>query len=268
VALVQLEADLRHAITRNEFEIYYQPIVSLHTGTVIGVEALLRWHHPTRGCLAPEAFLGAAEDTGLIMPIGEWVLHAACQQTQAWHAAALPPVYVTVNLSARHLKQRDLGTMIAQILHDTRLPPHYLHIELTESSVMEDVTLSIATLQQLTALGVQVAVDDFGTGYSSLSYLKRLPLTTVKVDRTFVDHITSDPNDAAIAAAMVAMAHRLGLQVIAVGVETVAQVRHLQREQCDAIQGYVVSRPIAAAALTARLVDGNWLPPLTVQRGG
>lgn len=268
VALVQLETDLHRAVMRQEFTLYYQPIVSLHTGTLRGVEALVRWQHPERGCLTPEAFLGAAEDTGVIIPITEWALHTACAQMRAWHAAGFPPVYVAVNLSARHLKRRNLAPRIAQIVHDTGLPPQYVHIELTETSVMENITTSIATLQALTALGMQVAVDDFGTGYSSLSYLKRLPLTTVKVDRTFVDHITDDPNDAAIAAATIAMAHRLGLQVVAEGVETAAQVRHLQAEQCDAVQGYLISPPVPAAALTEWLADGNWLPPRTVQRGG
>jgi EAL domain-containing protein (putative c-di-GMP-specific phosphodiesterase class I) len=164
-------------------------------------------------------------------------------------------VYIAVNVSARHLKRRDLAPTIAQILRDTGLPPHYLHIELTESSVMEDVTTSIATLEQVMALGVQVAVDDFGTGYSSLSYLKRLPISTVKVDRTFVDGITSDPNDAAIAAATIAMAHRLGLHVIAEGVETAAQVRHLHAEQCDAAQGYLIRPPLPAAALAQRVAN-------------
>jgi EAL domain-containing protein (putative c-di-GMP-specific phosphodiesterase class I) len=213
-------------------------------------------------------FLATAEDTGLILPLGEWVLRTACQQLQQWHAAGLSPMYVAVNLSARHLTQRDLAPTVAHILHDTGVPPHALQIELTESSVMEDVATAIATLHALTALGVQVAVDDFGTGYSSLSYLKRLPITTVKVDRTFVDGITTDPHDAAIAAATIAMAHRLGLHVIAEGVETDAQVRHLQREQCDAVQGYLVSLPLPAAAMTAWLADGQWLPPRTVQRGG
>ncbi len=266
LALVQLEADLRQALVRREFELYYQPIVSLHTGTIIGIEALVRWHHPVRGCLTPAAFLEAAEESGLIIPITEWALRTACQQLRAWHAAGFPPMYMAVNLSARHLKRHDLVPTITDIIQATGLPASDLHIELTESSVMDDVTTSITTLQQVVALGVQVAVDDFGTGYSSLSYLKRLPLTTVKVDRTFVDELTSDPNDAAIVAATIAMAHRLGFEVIAEGVETAAQLTYLRAEQCDAVQGYLVSPPVPAAALTARLTHEHWLPPLLAQR--
>ncbi|GAC1540279.1 MAG: hypothetical protein NVS2B7_12430 [Herpetosiphon sp.] len=253
LALALLEAELRRAITHKEFLLHYQPIVSLQSGTIVGVEALLRWQHPTRGYLLPEAFLVAAEEAGLISLIGKWVLHTACAQMNAWHRAGLPAIYVAVNLSARQLQQPDLTTMIAKIMQQTGLAPQHLHLELTESSVMADVTVSIATLQAVTALGVQVSVDDFGTGYSSLSYLKLLPLTTVKIDRSFVHKVASNPDDAAITAAIIAMAHQLKLEVIAEGVETAEQLAALHAKGCDAIQGYLVSEPLSAVAMTEQL---------------
>ena len=257
LALALLEADLRRAITHEEFLLHYQPIVSLHTGRIVGVEALLRWQHPERGCILPGEFLAVAEEAGLMIPVGNWVLRTACAQMRAWHSAGLPPVYVAVNLSARQLQQRDLTEMIAQVIQQTGLAPQYLHLELTESSVMTDVTASITTFQQLTALGVQLSIDDFGTGYSSLSYLKRLPLTAVKVDRSFVDEVASNPEDAAITSAIIAVAHRLKLEVIAEGVETEAQLTYLRAEACDAIQGYLVSQPVPPTSMTQLLSHGT-----------
>ena len=268
LALAKLEADLRLAITREEFLLHYQPIVSLHTGAIIGVEALLRWQHPSRGCILPGEFLSVLEEAGLMLPVGQWVLRTACAQMHAWHTAGLRALYVAVNLSARQLQQRDLAAMIAQILQETELAPHFLHLELTESSVMADVPASIATLQQLTAFGVQVSVDDFGTGYSSLSYLKHLPVATVKIDRSFVEKVATHPDDAAIISAVIAMAHRLKLEVVAEGIETEPQLAYLRAEGCDAIQGYLISPALPVAALEHRLrSEGLPLPEPTSGTG-
>ncbi len=265
-AQAQLESELSRAIEREEFILHYQPVLSLHSGTIIGVEALVRWQHPVRGSVLPEEFLPVMEEIGLSIPLGEWMLRTACAQMSAWHAAGLPAVYVAVNLSARWLKQRDLAAIVTKISQETGLAPQYLHLELTESSVMEDVTVSIATLQELATPGVHVSVNAFGTGYSSIRYLKRLPLTAVKIDRSFVDDIGKEPNDTAITAAIISMAHRLGLQVIAEGVETDVQLAYLRTEACDAIQGSLVSPVLPATAITqflseaARSVNQKVLP--------
>ncbi len=260
VALLQLENDLRRAIERQEFQLYYQPIVTGASGQVIGVEALVRWQHPQRGLVPPAEFITVAEETGLIVPIGEWVLRTAGAQAKAWHDAGLPPFWVAVNLSARQFKNRELSTMIARTLEETGLAPQYLKLELTESSIMEDAEEAIAALRELKALGVQISIDDFGTGYSSLSYLKAFPLDTLKIARPFVRDITTDPHDAAIATAMIAIAHGLNLNVIAEGVETEEQLAFLLSCKCDAIQGYLFSRPLPAAKLTELLREHRCLP--------
>lgn len=246
---LRLEADLRRAIERKELEVYYQPIVDLASGTITRLEALLRWRHPQRGLVAPLDFIPLAEETGLIIPIGEWVLRTACQQLLAWHAAGLHDLSIAVNLSARQFRQPDLGARIAHIFADIGIDPHYVELELTESSVMDDAEAAIQSLQTLKELGVHLALDDFGTGYSSLSYLNRFPLTSIKIDRAFVGAIPGDANSGAIAAATIAMAHSLNLTVVAEGVETDAQLAFLRAHKCDAFQGYLVSRPLPAEAL-------------------
>jgi diguanylate cyclase (GGDEF)-like protein/PAS domain S-box-containing protein len=250
---LQLESDLRQAIEREEFELYYQPIVSLASGTINGVEALVRWQHPTRGLLPPAQFIPVAEETGLIVPLGEWVLRTACTQIRAWDAAGLPPVTVAVNLSARQLRNTDLPTKVANILAETGVDPQALKLELTESSVMENAKSAITLLKELHGLGVQLALDDFGTGYSCLSYLKSLPITSVKIDRSFVRDLPINPNDAAIATAVIALAHSLNLTVVAEGVETEAQLGFFRTQQADAVQGYLISRPVPAEPLTGLL---------------
>jgi diguanylate cyclase (GGDEF)-like protein len=260
VRLLHLEADLRHAIERRELVLHYQPVVGLANGAIEAVEALVRWQHPQRGLISPQEFIPLAEETGLIVRLGEWVLGAACAQMSAWHTAGLP-LRVAVNVSTQQLKRNDMPARVARILRETGLDPRYLELELTESSVMDNPEAIIATLEELKAMGIQLSIDDFGTGYSSLSYLKRLPITTVKIDRSFVQDVTRDPNDAAITAAIRAMAHSLNLRVIAEGVETEEQLAFVCGQHCDSAQGYLFSRPAAPEVLLPYLQSGQrWQP--------
>ncbi|MEK7796019.1 MAG: bifunctional diguanylate cyclase/phosphodiesterase, partial [Pseudomonadota bacterium] len=232
-----LENDLRHALERNELLLYYQPQVDLTSGAITGVEALIRWQHPAHGMISPEKFIPLAEQTGLILPIGEWVLHQACAQARAWQAAGWPP-RMSVNLSARQFRLPGLDSLIRGILEETGLDPGRLDIELTESIIVHDPAAVAAILTGLEQLGVQISIDDFGTGYSSLSYLKRFPIDILKIDQSFVRDLATDPDDAAIVQAIVTMAHALGIQTIAEGVETKEQLEFLRHNGCDAIQGY------------------------------
>jgi diguanylate cyclase (GGDEF)-like protein len=241
-----IETGLAHALERSEFQIYYQPQVNLITGRIIGTEALLRWHSPEFGFVSPEKFIPIAEETGLIVPIGEWVLRQVCAQAKVWQTSNWLPMRVAVNLSARQFKHKQLIETITQVLQQTGLDPNLLELELTETSIMEDVEVTVATLHALKAMGIQISVDDFGTGYSSLNYLKRFPIDTLKIDRSFVQDITTDANDAAIATAIIAMAQSLKLKVIAEGVETEDQLNLLRKHGCHAMQGYLFSRPIPA----------------------
>lgn len=257
---LHIEGDLRNALEREEFTLHYQPQVDLRTGEIVGVEALIRWQHPELGMVPPVRFIGLAEENGLIVPIGAWVIRAACLQNKEWQMAGLGHLRMAVNLSARQFAQEDLVESIATSLREAGLAPEYLEIELTESLVMADVDRAIGILRELKALGVQLSIDDFGTGYSSLSYLKRFPIDVLKIDRSFVNDITIDPDDAAIVASIVSLAHSLRLQVIAEGVETEAQLNYLREHDCDQIQGYFFSRPVTAAALTTMLEEGKRLP--------
>jgi diguanylate cyclase (GGDEF)-like protein/PAS domain S-box-containing protein len=242
-----LENGLYHALERDEFLLHYQPQVDLRTGEIAGMEALVRWQHPKLGLVSPAMFIPVAEDSGLIVSLGEWVLRTACAQNKAWQLAGLKPISVAVNLSARQFRQPDLVEKVAVILDETGLDPACLELELTESLVMQDVEKTITTLGKLKAMGIKLSVDDFGTGYSSLSYLKRFPIDTLKIDQSFVRDITTDPDDAAIAKSIISMAHDMQLRVIAEGVETEAQKSFLQQRHCDEMQGYLFSRPVAAA---------------------
>ena len=240
-----LENDLRKALERNEFEVHYQPIVDAYTGTVVGAEALLRWRHPDLGLLLPSEFIPIAEENGMIVPMGEWILQAACLQNRAWQDAGFPRIRVGVNLSSRQLKRR-LTETISRALQLSGLESRYLSLELTESVLVNHHKEGTEALHALRAMGLHLAVDDFGTGYSSFSYLKHFPLDTLKIDRSFIREIAIHPDDAAITTAIIAMGHALGLRVIAEGVETDAHLSLLQKQGCDEVQGYLVGRPVPA----------------------
>jgi diguanylate cyclase len=254
-----LEVDLNAALERSEFLLHYQPQVNAITGRMVGVEALLRWQHPTRGMVSPGEFIPIAEETGAIIAIGAWVLRAACLEVKAVQASCLVPLRVSVNLSAQQFRQKDLVEMVSQILKETELDPHQLVLELTETSVMEDIEAAVNTLQAFKAMGIEISIDDFGTGYSSLSYLRRLPLDVLKVDRSFVSQVTESEHDAAIATAVIAMAKSLKLKVIAEGVETEAQLAFLRQQGCYLIQGFLYSRPLPIAEIQALLGDDRRL---------
>ena len=246
---VEIEARLRRAIAGEEFSLHFQPRIDLADNAVIGVEALLRWNDPDFGMVAPSTFIPIAEESGLILQIGEWVLNAACRQARRWQELGLPPIPVSVNLSAVQFRQRGLEHVVADALKATGLEPNCLELEVTETSIMHDIAEVRGTLDRLKAFGVTLSVDDFGTGYSSLGYLKRLPLDRLKIDRSFVKDVTDDADDAAITAAIVAMARTLGLKTIAEGVETEAQLAFLKKLGCEEGQGYYFSRPLPPEAL-------------------
>jgi diguanylate cyclase (GGDEF)-like protein len=241
-----LENALRRALERDELRLFYQPQVDLNSGRIVGAEALIRWQHPELGLVSPADFIPLAEETGLIVPIGEWVLRQACAQAHAWQDAGLPPVRVAVNLSERQFRQSGLYEVITAALQQAGLAPEWLEVELTESLVMHDVNRTIDVLRGLKQMGVTVAVDDFGTGYSSLSYLRRLPIGVIKIDRAFIEHISDNPDDAAIAKAIIALAKSLQLKTVAEGVETGEQADFLRRHGCDVMQGFYFSRPLPA----------------------
>ncbi len=240
-----VENDLRRALERGELVIYYQPQIALNSRRVRAVEALLRWQHPLHGLLLPSKFIPVAEETGAIVPIGEWVLHGVCSQLRAWQQGGIA-IPVTVNLSGRQFVDGSLALMVSNILDETGLTPSLLELEITEGVVMYNPQTATQTLEQLNVFGVRIAIDDFGTGYSSLSNLKQYPIDTIKIDKSFVRDITTDPNDASIVKAIIAMAHSMGLQVIAEGVETEEQLAFLQRHQCDCVQGFLFSHPLPA----------------------
>ncbi|TAN49135.1 MAG: EAL domain-containing protein [Methylococcaceae bacterium] len=254
-----VENQLRHALERHELVLYYQPQIDLHAGTICGVEALLRWRHPDRGMVPPGEFITIAEDSGLIAPIGAWVLREACLANKAWLDAGLPEILVAVNVSAKQLRQKDFVDTVAAVLAETELPPHLLEVELTESCVMQDPEQAIAILEALKAMGIKLAMDDFGTGYSGLAYLKRLPFDKIKIDRSFVTDVAADADDAAIARTIIAMAHSMHRIAIAEGVETTAQLDFLRAEGCDEIQGYYFSRPLEQTALERFIRERSWL---------
>jgi diguanylate cyclase (GGDEF)-like protein/PAS domain S-box-containing protein len=244
---VRIEGALRNALERGEFVLHYQPQVELASGEIVGMEALIRWEHPELGMVPPARFVGVAEETGLIVPIGAWVMRTACAQNKAWQEAGLPRLRVAVNLSARQFGAPGLVESIERVLADTGLEPGCLEIELTESLFMSDVTPAVELLHRMKALGVNLSIDDFGTGYSSLSYLSRFPIDVLKIDRSFVADITHDANDAAIVTSIIALAHNLKLSVIAEGVETAEQLAYLRDHGCDEMQGYYFSAPLPAA---------------------
>ncbi len=248
-----VETGLRRALAQQEFVLFYQPKINLHNGAIVGVEALIRWQHPERGMLQPAQFVPIAEECGLILPIGRWVLREACRQTRAWQQAGLAPITVAVNISALEFRAKDFLENVRATLENTGLEPHMLELELTESVLMRDAEATNAVLQALANLGVKLAIDDFGTGYSSLSYLRRFPIDTLKIDQSFVNQMTSNPDDATIVSAVISMGKSLRQRVIAEGVETPAQHAFLLTQHCDEGQGNYFSHPVAADALAALL---------------
>ena len=241
---MSLENDLRYALERGEIFLHYQPVIDGKTGRISSCEALLRWKHHDRGMISPTQFIPLAEETGLIVPIGEWVLRAACAQCRAWQKQGFSKLRVAVNLSARQFRQSDLSASIYNVLQTTGLNPIFLELELTEGIIMEQAETSVASLKELKAMDIRISVDDFGTGYSSLSYLKRFPIDILKIDQSFVRDIPGDADDAAIAELIITLAHSLGLTVVAEGVETVEQADFMRERHCDAMQGYYFSRPV------------------------
>ncbi|HEX9493569.1 MAG TPA: EAL domain-containing protein, partial [Thermoanaerobaculia bacterium] len=241
-----LENMLRKALSHRELVLFYQPVAHMKTKNIVGVEALIRWKHPEMGMVSPAHFISVAESSGLIIPIGDWVLRTACKQAKLWQKKIDSELTVAVNLSARQFQQPNLVEEISEVLEETGLGAKYLELEITESNAMQNAENTIYTLRELKALGVRIAMDDFGTGYSSLNYLKRFPIDTLKLDQSFVRDITTDPSDAAIATAVIAMAHSLNLKVIGEGVEKEEQFAWLLKQNCDYIQGYLFSPPLAA----------------------
>ena len=250
---LSIEASLHHALEREELVVHYQPIIDLASYEIVGAEALVRWRHPENGLMGPDDFIHIAEECGLIVPMGEWILRTACAQMKQWHDAGHTRLRIAVNLSPRQFQQRDLPAMIERVLGETGLSPSMLDIEITESAAMQNAEQSLAIMRKLKEMGVRISIDDFGTGYSSLSYLKRFPIDTVKIDQNFVRDIVQSSNDAAIVTAVISMARALKLGVIAEGVETQEQLDFLEREQCETIQGFLYSRPVPAEEFGAAL---------------
>jgi len=245
----QMQEELRNAVAHSEFVLNYQPQVDLRSGKVFAVEALIRWNHPRLGVVAPDLFIPIAEQTGLIVPIGDWVLQEACRQNKAWQDAGLPHMNVCVNISARQFREKNLLSRVARALKESGLEAKYLELELTESLVMQDIELAVATMQGLQGLGVQLSIDDFGTGYSSLSALKTFPVTRLKIDKSFIDDLPNNENDKAVASAVISLGQKLNLKVIAEGVETDEQMAFLRDNNCDEMQGYHFSQPLPAQGI-------------------
>lgn len=252
---------LRQALPRQQFELFYQPLVDVRSQTLVAAEALLRWRHPELGLIPPGEFIGLAEDSGLIEPIGEWVLHEACRQNRKWQDEGLGPLHIAVNVSSRQLQRGRLLNSVFSALDEASIAPSCLSVEITESAVLADIEEAKAILERLAARGVGIAVDDFGTGYASLTYLRRLPLSTLKIDRAFVRDLTTDPDDAAIVDAIILMAHRLNLKVVAEGVEDATQLALLQERGCQMVQGYYFSPPVPAGEFAGILRGDAQIQP-------
>lgn len=243
---LELANDLRRAVERSEFRVYYQPRIDVTSGQIIGAEALIRWQHPEKGLIAPDSFIPIAEETGLIIPIGQWILNEACRQNRAWQNAGLTPISISVNISPIQFRQPGLIEAVSNALRQTGLAASFLELELTESFFMQDAERINVAITALKTLGVELAIDDFGTGYSSLSYLKRFPVNHLKIDKSFVLEIDTNPDDAAIVRAIITLGHELGLKVVAEGVETLANYEFLKQHLCNEVQGYYFSRPVPA----------------------
>jgi EAL domain-containing protein (putative c-di-GMP-specific phosphodiesterase class I) len=239
-----LESSLRHALERNEFLLHYQPKVDVRSGNIVGTEALLRWQHPDMGMIAPARFIPVAEETGLIVPLGEWVLRTACAQNRKWQRQGFPHLQVAVNLSPRQFRQENLVRQVARILHETGLDAKWLELELTESMVVQDPEQAVRILTELRAMGISLSIDDFGTGYSSLAQFMRFPINSVKIDRSFIQDLPVAVDAAAITRAVIAIADSMKLKVVAEGVENKEQLDFLREHKCPEVQGYYFSRPL------------------------
>jgi EAL domain-containing protein (putative c-di-GMP-specific phosphodiesterase class I) len=259
---LMLETSMRHALELGQFSLHYQPKLDIATGKISGVEALLRWMHPDLGNLAPMKFIPLAEETGLIIPIGRWVLRTACAQNMAWQRAGLPAISMAVNLSPRQFQDDHLLRDIDDVLKDTGLPPHLLQLEITESMVTQNVDRAVKLLDEIQGRGIRLAIDDFGTGYSSMSMMKRFPIDTIKIDRSFVRDLAENVEDRAIATAIINMGKALGLTVVAEGVETTEQDSFLRQHSCDEIQGYLFSKPVPAGDIPSLLCPVISSPPV------
>ncbi|QDG60561.1 EAL domain-containing response regulator [Pseudomonas sp. NIBRBAC000502773] len=255
LARQDLETALRQAVEREEFTLHYQPKIALADGQICALEALLRWERPGYGAVSPAIFVPILESLGLIVEVGRWVIRSVCQQISTWRRSAIGAVEVSVNVSGHQLIEGDLIADIARILNETGVEPHWLEVELTEGSLMENTQHTIASLQRLHAMGVKISIDDFGTGYSSLAYLRRFPIDTLKIDIAFIREVTSNPQDAAITRTIIELAHSLNLRVVAEGVETQAQLAFLKEAGCDQIQGYLFSRPLPTEDLERLLIN-------------
>jgi diguanylate cyclase (GGDEF)-like protein len=260
VNLLDLERDLRHALERNEFVVYYQPQINAQTRKIVCAEALVRWDHPEKGRISPYIFIPIAEATGLIQGIGEWVLEKSCEQLKSWHKLGLDSIRIAVNLSARQFNQANLGQWLADLFQRHQIDPNKIELELTESTLVDDIPRSIEQLHQLKSVGIKVAMDDFGTGYSSLSYLQQFPFDILKIDQCFIQKINQNPKNAAIAQAIITMAHQLNLRVVAEGVETTEELTFVHENNCDEIQGYLFSEPITSEEFTQLLQTKNPFP--------
>jgi EAL domain-containing protein (putative c-di-GMP-specific phosphodiesterase class I) len=250
-----LESNLRPGLERGEFFVQYQPQVSIHDFHLVGMEALVRWQHPSLGLLYPVEFITLAEESGMIISLGDWILRNACAQNKAWQNAGLTPMRLSVNFSARQFQQPTFISDINQILKDTNLDPRWLELELTESSIMKDPEEAIEKLHELKLMGIKVAIDDFGTGYSSLNYLKRFPIDTLKIDKSFVSDVCKDPHDTSIVRAIINLGHALDLTVIAEGVETREQLQYLTALECDVVQGFLFSKAVSTKAFEELLME-------------
>jgi EAL domain-containing protein (putative c-di-GMP-specific phosphodiesterase class I) len=250
-----MENGLRLALDRKEFFLEYQPQMDIATGRIVGVEALIRWQHPELGRVPPDRFIKIAENSGLIVPIGEWVLMTACKQACRWQHEGLPPMRIAVNVSAVQFRQDGFRDLIRRVLRETELDPQYLELELTESLLLSNADVMFSVLEELSEMGLKLAIDDFGTGYSSLSYLRQFPVNKLKIDRSFVRDVAVSQDDAAITTAIIGMAKTLKLKVLAEGVENEAQMSFLRAHGCDEIQGYYLSYPLLADEVAGRLID-------------
>jgi diguanylate cyclase (GGDEF)-like protein len=257
-----VENKLRRALEQNEFMLFYQPQVDLSTGNIIGVEALIRWLQPDLILIKPGDFIPMTEETGLIVPIGEWVLRTACRQNRAWQKAGFEPIAVTVNVSSVQFRQDDFIEMLSHILDDSDLDPSYLQLELTESTIMKHSENAVKKFHSLQRMGIQIAIDDFGTGYSSLNYLKRFPISTLKIDQSFIRDIVTDPDDQSIVKAIIALSHNLNMKVIAEGVETRKQLALLHEHECDEIQGHLICPPVSSDSIAQFIREKRYLDVL------